>query len=98
MSKSAKTTESASAAPASGETELAFEEALARLETIVEGMETTELPLEKLLSQFEEGARLARICQARLVAAEVRVQQIEKNVTGDWELRPASITGNADLA
>lgn len=98
MSKSAKSAESSLVSPSSGETEIAFEEALARLETIVEGMETAEMPLEKLLAHFEEGARLARICQTRLAAAEVRVQQIEKNVAGDWEVRPASLAGAGDPA
>ena len=74
----------------------AFEEALAKLEAIVEGMETGDLPLEKLLSQFEEGAQLAKICQAQLAAAEVRVQQLEKNLAGNWETRPIQLAVPGD--
>jgi len=45
---------------------LSFEEALKKLEGIVESMESDELPLETLLARFEEGTRLAKICQSKL--------------------------------
>ena len=41
----------------SGGTELPFEEALHKLESIVEAMENADLPLETLLARFEEGRR-----------------------------------------
>jgi exodeoxyribonuclease VII small subunit len=44
--------------------EVPFEEALKRLETIVESMEAQDLPLETLLARYEEGARLTALCQA----------------------------------
>ena len=45
---------------------LSFEEAVKKLETIVEAMEAQDLPLETLLARFEEGTRLAQFCQAKL--------------------------------
>ena len=36
-----------------------FEEALNKLEGIVDAMEADDLPLETLLARYEEGARLA---------------------------------------
>ncbi len=38
--------------------DLPFEEALKRLESIVEAMEAQDLPLETLLARYEEGAKL----------------------------------------
>lgn len=50
-----------------------FEAALARLEEIVRLLERGEASLEQSLALFEEGSRLARICQERLSAAEQQV-------------------------
>ena len=65
-----------------------FEEAMQKLETIVDAMESGELPLESLMTKFEEGTRLAKICQAKLAQAEVKIQQLEKNAAGELTLRP----------
>jgi exodeoxyribonuclease VII small subunit len=57
-----------------------FEKSLQRLEKIVSHMESGELGLEESLAQFENGIKLARICQDTLANAEFRVEQlIEKN-------------------
>jgi exodeoxyribonuclease VII small subunit len=71
--------------------ELPFEEALKKLETIVEAMESDELPLETLLARFEEGTRLARSCQARLTEAERTIQRLEANSAGELVLTPAAV-------
>jgi len=68
--------------------ELPFEEALKKLETIVETMESEDLPLETLLARYEEGARLAQLCQAKLSEAELKIQQLEKTAKGDMALKP----------
>ncbi len=67
--------------------ETSFEEAVCQLEAIVEAMESDELPLETLLSKFEEGAKWAKFCQEKLAAAELRVKTLEKSVEGAFELR-----------
>ena len=67
---------------------LPFEEALKKLEGIVEAMESGDLPLETLLAKYEEGTRLAQICQAKLGEAELKIQQLEK-AGGEIKLRPA---------
>jgi len=69
---------------------LPFEEALKRLEGIVESMENDDLPLEALLSKYEEGTRLAQSCQARLAEAEVKIQQLERKANGQFALKPLS--------
>jgi exodeoxyribonuclease VII small subunit len=65
-----------------------FEEALKKLETIVEAMESEDLPLETLLARYEEGTRLAQICQSKLAEAELKIQQLEKSSAGDIRLKP----------
>jgi exodeoxyribonuclease VII small subunit len=56
--------------------ELGFEEALKRLTTIVERLESGDLSLEQSLQLFEEGTRLSRSSQAQLDAAEKRVEEL----------------------
>jgi exodeoxyribonuclease VII small subunit len=70
---------------------LPFEEALKRLETIVESMEAQDLPLETLLARYQEGTSLAQLCQARLNEADLKIQQLEKNTKGELVLKPAQI-------
>ena len=67
---------------------LPFEEALKKLESIVEAMEAEDLPLEALLSKYEEGTRLAQLCQARLAEAELKIQKLEKDAEGEFKLAP----------
>lgn len=66
-----------------------FEEALKKLESIVETMESEDLPLETLLARYEEGTKLAQICQAKLAEADLKIQQLEKNAAGELTLKPA---------
>jgi len=67
---------------------LPFEEALKKLEAIVEAMESQELPLESLLSKYEEGTRLAKACQDKLAEADLKIEQLEKNMAGEFKLKP----------
>jgi exodeoxyribonuclease VII small subunit len=55
-----------------------FEEALAKLESIVESMESGDVPLAELLARFEEGNKLLKLCEARLKDAEIRIEQLKK--------------------
>jgi exodeoxyribonuclease VII small subunit len=72
--------------------ELPFEEALGKLEAIVDAMESDDLPLETLLARFEEGTRLSRLCQARLAEAELKIQQLEKESDGELTLKAVAET------
>ena len=53
---------------------LEFERSLSELQTLVERLESGELPLEESLSAFEQGIRLTRDCQSALTQAEQKVQ------------------------
>ena len=84
------------AAKASAEAEQpAFEEAVKKLESILEAMESDDLPLE-LLQRFEEGTRLYRLCQERLAEAEVQVQRLEQGLGGALAAQPDEPLDGAD--
>lgn len=58
---------------------MSFEEALRALEEIVRKLESGEVPLDETITLYERGEGLRKHCQARLDAAQAR---IEKIVTG----------------
>jgi exodeoxyribonuclease VII small subunit len=58
---------------------MSFEEALRALEEIVRKLESGEVPLDETITLYERGEDLRKHCQARLDAAQAR---IEKIVTG----------------
>jgi len=92
MSKTAKGPE-ASLSPT--DQPMSFEEALKKLESIVEAMENADLPLESLLARFEEGAQLAQMCQTRLAEAELKIQQLDKTAAGQLVLKPVNLPEEA---
>ncbi len=59
-----------------GSSELSFEDALKRLEEIVRTLERGEAPLDKSIELYQEGDKLKRHCEARLKAAQARIEQI----------------------
>ena len=59
-----------------------FEQAMKRLEEIVEQMESGDLPLEDLIVRYEEGMKLVKVCQERLASAEQRIEIITRNSAG----------------
>ena len=65
-----------------------FEAALSRLEEIVSSLESGELALEQSLKLFEEGVKLARICNARLEEAERKVEVLLKDKNGKMTAKP----------
>jgi exodeoxyribonuclease VII small subunit len=77
---------------ASGSAEIPFEQALKKLESIVESMEADDLALEQLLTSFEQGMKLIQVCQTKLAEAELKVQQLEKNAAGAMVLKPVSVS------
>jgi exodeoxyribonuclease VII small subunit len=76
------------AATNAAKTNVPFEEALKKLETIVDAMESGDLPLESLLAKYEEGMKLAKVCQEKLAEAELKIQKLEKDAAGEMTLKP----------
>lgn len=61
---------------------VSFESALAKLESIVESMESGDVPLAELLAKFEEGNKLLKVCETRLKDAELKIEQLKKQKDG----------------
>ena len=64
------------------DSKLSFETALGKLESIVEAMESGDVPLAELLAKFEEGSKLLKVCEARLKDAELKIEQLKKQKDG----------------
>ena len=64
-----------------------FEDALSRLETLVEEMESGEGTLEQSLDWFEEGMSLIKSCRQELEYAEQKVKELIKNTEGGYTLK-----------
>ena len=64
-----------------------FEDALSRLETLVEKMESGEGTLEQSLDWFEEGMSLIKSSRQELESAEQKVKELIKNTEGGYTLK-----------
>jgi len=62
-----------------------FEEALEELETMVDSMESGQLPLEKLITHYERGAALISHCESVLGNARKRLELITLKPTPQEE-------------
>ena len=67
--------------------ELKFEEALKKLEKIIEDLESGQLSLDESLKKYEEGVRLAALCSKKLEVAQRKVEILLKK-GGSFELKP----------
>lgn len=79
-------------------TEMKFEDALGKLEKIIEEMEKGDLTLDEALKRYQEGLELSRVCSQRLESAKKKIEVLTKNKKGEFELKPLdenSITGEA---
>jgi len=61
-----------------------FEDALKKLEKIVEKLEHGNLPLEEAMEAFTEGVQLVKYCNQKLDEAENKVQMLLKDEQGTW--------------
>ncbi len=50
-----------------------------RLESIVERIESSRLPLNDLLASYEEGTKLVKVCSDHLTTAEKRIEIITRD-------------------
>ncbi|MBC2669371.1 exodeoxyribonuclease VII small subunit [Novosphingobium piscinae] len=61
---------------------LSFEDALRALEDVVRKLESGEVPLDDSITLYERGEALRRHCQARLDAAQARIERIVAGADG----------------
>jgi exodeoxyribonuclease VII small subunit len=57
-------------------TTMSFEQALKALEDVVRQLESGDVPLDESIGLYERGEALRRHCQARLDAAQARIEKI----------------------
>ena len=64
-----------------------FEEAMERLEQIVEQLEQEEAPLEAAVALYKEGLTLSALCREKLAEAEGEIVLLRKEA-GLWQEEP----------
>jgi exodeoxyribonuclease VII small subunit len=62
--------------------EMTFEDALRALEDVVRKLESGEVPLDDSITLYERGEVLRKLCQARLDAAQARIEKIVVGAQG----------------
>ncbi|MCX5697956.1 MAG: exodeoxyribonuclease VII small subunit [Candidatus Omnitrophica bacterium] len=68
--------------------EIKYEDALKKLEKIVDDLEKGDLSLDDALKKYQEGIELSRICNQRLESAKKKIDLLAKNKKGEFELKP----------
>ena len=68
-----------------------FENAFQKLESIVQRLESEELPLDESLRLFEEGIGLSRFCHQRLEEVEKKIELILADAKGQPKTEPFAI-------
>lgn len=59
-----------------------FEASLARLEKIVQEMEDGNMPLDSMITRFEEGQGLLKVCRNKLNEVKKKVEVLVKKNAG----------------
>ena len=72
-------------APQAAIASLSFEAAMGELENIVRRLESGDVSLEESVTLYERGHALRAHCEARLAAAQARIEQVSLGADG----RPA---------
>lgn len=62
--------------------ETSFEQAMDRLEEIVMQMEGERMPLDEMVSSYEEGMGLLKVCRQRIEVARRRIEIITADAEG----------------
>lgn len=63
-----------------------FEDALKRLETLTQAMQSSEMPLEDALAAYQEGNELVKYCQAKLAEVEQKLQALDAGELKELDL------------
>jgi len=76
--------------------EVKFEKAMTRLESIVEELERGDLNIDKSLEIFEEGIKMSRVCSKKLNEAEAKIEKLTKGKKGDLVTELFPLDNNDD--
>ena len=74
---------------------MTFEEALAKLEAIVEDIEEGRVGLEESIKKYEEGMALVKHCRSVLTAAEEKIQKLQLSAQGQLSTTPLDESTNS---
>jgi exodeoxyribonuclease VII small subunit len=75
----------------SNEKKLSFEEAIKKLEQIVDELESDSINLQDLLKKYEEGVALSEFCKNQLNAAEEVIDKLVVARDGEFTLKELKI-------
>ena len=70
-----------------------FEQALARVEQIVEQMESGEIELDRALALYQEGTDLMAKCQAALQDVQKRIKKLTRDSQGQLKIEEQEMEG-----
>jgi exodeoxyribonuclease VII small subunit len=70
----------------SGKTNIQFEKSLARLEEIVEKLESGEVSLSDAIGLYEEGITLSKNCIKQLNEVETKLKKITAELDGTFRV------------
>ena len=70
--------------PSGPDTPANYEAALAELESLVQRLESGQMPLAELLTGYRRGAELLAYCRAQLEAVETQSQVLDNGVLQPW--------------
>lgn len=68
---------------ASEKLEMTYEQAKAALDEVVSKLEDKDLPLDDMVSLWEQGEKFAKICETKLSAAKAKLEALRPNSTED---------------
>jgi len=78
--------------------ETTFEQAMDRLEEIVSTMESDRMPLDEMVTSYEEGMKLLQVCRQRIDSARHRIETISLNSDGKAEITSFDPAKTASLS
>jgi exodeoxyribonuclease VII small subunit len=62
------------------DTKISFEEAIQKLESVIDSLNNPAEPLQKLIELYEEGVGYLNICKQRLTEAEAKVSILDQKL------------------
>ena len=62
--------------------DMSFEDAIQELETIIDKLESGEVPLDETIALYDRGSELKKYCELKLQTAEEKIQRISKREPG----------------
>lgn len=79
---------------AKAEADFKFEKALARIEQIVDQMESGEIELDKALALYQEGMELMAKCQTTLEETQNKIKKITRDIQGRLKVEDHDLEEN----